>query len=90
MWESTGDDVFVAMDFVEGTTLTEWLLERSRPWRQILEVLVSAGQGLAAAHKAGIIHRDFKPDNVLIGRDSSCGCDRLWPCSAADGAKGRA
>ena len=62
------DQVFVAMEFVEGVTLGEWL-GKAHSAEDILRVFVEAGQGLAAAHAAGIIHRDFKPDNVMIGRD---------------------
>ena len=62
------DQVFVAMEFMEGATLGEWLV-RTRRTEDILRVFVDAGQGLAAAHAAGIVHRDFKPDNVMIGRD---------------------
>ncbi|MEM7152286.1 MAG: serine/threonine-protein kinase [Myxococcota bacterium] len=63
--------VFVGMEFVRGSTLTRWLAneETVRPWRQVLEVLVAAGHGLAAAHEQGLVHRDFKPDNVMIGDD---------------------
>ncbi len=58
--------LFVAMEFIVGPTLGEWLEEKQRPRREILETFVQAGRGLAAAHEAGLIHRDFKPDNVLV------------------------
>jgi tetratricopeptide (TPR) repeat protein len=60
--------LFIAMEFVQGKTLRRWQKE-SRPWRQVLEAYVAAGQGLAAAHAANLIHRDFKPDNVLVAHD---------------------
>jgi len=60
------DRVWMAMEFVTGHTLTAWLREQPRPWPEVLRVLIAAGEGLAAAHDAGLLHRDFKPDNVMI------------------------
>jgi serine/threonine protein kinase/tetratricopeptide (TPR) repeat protein len=64
-----GDQPFVAMELVEGSTLRSWLAASRRSWRDIVAVFVAAGRGLLAAHRAGLVHRDFKPDNVLIGHD---------------------
>ncbi|MGZ3438518.1 MAG: serine/threonine-protein kinase, partial [Polyangia bacterium] len=63
-----GARVFMAMELVEGGTLRAWLKERHSR-REILDVMAACGRGLAAAHAAGMVHRDFKPDNVLIDRD---------------------
>jgi len=63
------DAVFIAMERVLGSTLAQWQREGPRPWREIVELYRQAGRGLAAAHAAGLVHRDFKPSNVLISDD---------------------
>lgn len=61
------DRLFIAMEFVDGGTLEDWQTERTV--REIVQVYIEAGEGLAAAHGAGLVHRDFKPANVLVGKD---------------------
>jgi tetratricopeptide (TPR) repeat protein/predicted Ser/Thr protein kinase len=65
------DRDFIAMSFIDGLTLKEWLAERPRSRAEILSVYGQAARGLAAAHTAGLVHRDFKPSNVMIARDGS-------------------
>jgi len=57
---------FLAMELVQGVTLREWLRQTPRPVPEILTLFRQAGEGLAAAHAAGLVHRDFKPENVLV------------------------
>ncbi|MEM6993407.1 MAG: serine/threonine-protein kinase [Myxococcota bacterium] len=61
--------VYVAMELIDGETLTEWQGAAPRPWTEVLRIWTRAGRGLVAAHAAGLVHRDFKPDNVLIAGD---------------------
>jgi eukaryotic-like serine/threonine-protein kinase len=63
---SFGERVFIAMEFVDGHTLSYWMHAAPRSWREIVDVFVAAGRGLAAAHAAELVHRDFKGENVMI------------------------
>jgi tetratricopeptide (TPR) repeat protein len=63
------DTVFIAMELVRGQTLRHWLDKHTRSMTEIIRAFIAAGRGLAAAHAAGLVHRDFKPDNVLVDGD---------------------
>jgi tetratricopeptide (TPR) repeat protein len=66
-----GPRVFIAMEYVEGQTLSAWLAAEERSRTEILRVFMDAARGLAAAHTADLVHRDFKPQNVMVGVDGT-------------------
>ncbi|HEY8375458.1 MAG TPA: serine/threonine-protein kinase, partial [Nannocystis sp.] len=61
--------IYIAMELVPGRTLRDWLGERPRGLREIMGVFLQVGAGLQAAHEKGLVHRDIKPDNILVGDD---------------------
>jgi len=65
----SGEQVYIAEEFVRGAELSAWLKEKPRAQPEILAIFLQAARGLRAAHEAGIVHRDFKPANVLVGED---------------------
>ena len=66
---ATEQHVFIAMEFIHGVTLARHLEAHTLAWPEVLELFVAVGRGLAAAHAAGLVHRDLKPDNVMVGGD---------------------
>jgi serine/threonine protein kinase len=61
-------DLYVVMELVDGWPVSRWVVETDPDWRRIVDVYLQAGRGLAAAHELGIVHRDVKPDNILVAR----------------------
>ncbi len=68
---------FIAMEFIAGPTIKAWLAAAPRSWRQVLSVFARAGRGLVAAHEVGLVHRDFKPENVLLTLDATDAVTRV-------------
>jgi tetratricopeptide (TPR) repeat protein len=66
---SHGARSFIAMEFVPGKTVSAWLGTDPRPWTEVVAVFRQAGEGLRAAHAAGLVHRDIKPANIIVGDD---------------------
>lgn len=90
-----GDEVYVVMELVSGDTLQKWVEDRS--WREILEAYQQAGKGLAAAHAKGLVHRDFKPTNAMVGHDArvrvidfGLACEADDPTQPPDKQRGKA
>ncbi|HEU4404338.1 MAG TPA: serine/threonine-protein kinase [Polyangiaceae bacterium] len=79
--------VFFAMEFVAGETLRAWQAREGRQWREVLATYMAAGRGLAAAHAASLVHRDFKPDNVLVADDGRVKVTDFGIAHALDGVK---
>ena len=92
-------DVWIAMELIEGGTFTRWMEEHTEDRDAAIEVLCAAGEGLAAAHAVGLVHRDFKPDNVMVGEDGRVrvmdfglarrGAELMAPTSGEGGAAQR-
>jgi len=64
--EDESGRIYIAMEFVDGSSLRKWIRSEQRAWRDVVAMFIPIGEGLAAAHEAGVVHRDFKPANVIV------------------------
>jgi len=83
---TVGAQVFIAMELVRGQSLRAWMVDHRRTAAEIVDTFSKAGRGLAAAHDAGLVHRDFKPDNVLVGDDGRVSVTDFGLALASDGS----
>jgi serine/threonine protein kinase/Tol biopolymer transport system component len=81
---------YLVTEFVDGGTLKSWAKQEPRTWRQIVELLVGVADGLAAAHQAGILHRDIKPDNILVAKNGYAKLADFGLAKLDEGAQGEA
>lgn len=84
---STGDEVFVAVELIVGRSLADWQQDDQPSWQAIVEVYAQVGRGLAAAHQAGLVHRDVKPANLMLGEDGRVRVTDFGLATATGGVK---
>lgn len=82
------EQVFIAMELVEGSNLHSWIDHKNPPWHEIISLFLQAGEALAAAHQMGVVHRDFKPENVLVSVDGRVKVLDFGLCRVLDASNG--
>ncbi len=84
----SGDELFIAMALVDGKTLREHCARARLTWREVVALCLGAARGLAASHRAGVLHRDVKPDNILVSRDGAVQVTDFGLARATTGSDG--